>query len=80
MFAGATGDVTSITTDFTGYFLNASTHGVLKVTNGNIRAVATIGTFLFNDTATGDWYIVDTGKSTTKVQTSITTAEINALF
>jgi hypothetical protein len=80
VFAGATGDVTSITTDFTGYFLNASTHGVLKVTNGNIRAVPTIGPFLFNDTATGDWYIVDTGKSTTKVQTSITTAEINALF
>lgn len=80
VFAGATGDVTSITTDSTGYFLNASTHGVLKVTNGNIRAVPTIGPFLFNDTATGDWYIVDTGKSTTKVQTSITTAEINALF
>ena len=50
------------------------------MTNGNIRAVVTIGPFLFNDTATGDWYIVDTGKSTTKVQTSITTSEINALF
>ena len=80
VFAGATGDVTSLTTDFTGYFLNASTHGVLKGTNGHIRAVPTIGTFLFYDTATGDWYIVDTGKSTTKVQTSISTAEINALF
>ena len=80
VFAGATGDVTSITTGFTGYFLNASTNGVVKVANGNIRDVPTIGPFLFNDTATGDWYIVDTGKSTTKVQTSITTAEINALF
>lgn len=80
VFAGATGDVTSITTDFTGYFLNASMHEVLKVTNGNIRAVLTIGTFLFYDTLTGDLYIVDTGKSSTKLYTPIATSEINALF
>ena len=80
VFAGATGDVTSLTTDFRGYLPHASTHEVLKATNGAPETVHTIGTFLFNDTATGDWYIVDTGKSTTKVQTSITTAEITALF
>lgn len=80
VFAGATGDVTSLTTDFRGYFLNASTHKVLKATNGAPETVPTIGTFLFYDTATGDWYIVDTGKSTTKVQTSITDSEITALF
>lgn len=80
VFAGATGDVTSLTTDFRGYFLNASTHEVLKATNGAPETVPTIGTFLFYDTATGDWYIVDTGKSSTKVQTSITDSEITALF
>lgn len=80
VFAGATGDVTSLTTDFRGYFLNASTHEVLKATNGAPETVPTIGTFLFYDTATGDWYIVDTGQSTTKVQTSITDSEITALF
>lgn len=80
VFQGTVGDSANITTDFTGYWLDAKRNGVLKVTNGSIRAVVTIGTFLFYDTATGDWYIVDRGKSTTKVQTSITTDEINALF
>ena len=66
---------------YSGYWLATNDEPfVFKVTNGSPVPVATIGTFLFNDTATGDWYIVDTGKSTTKVQTSITTAEINALF
>jgi hypothetical protein len=80
VFQGLVGNSTDITTGYSGYWLDPNTNGVLKVTNGNIRAVVTIGPFLFNDTATGDWYIVDTGKSTTKVQTSITTSEINALF
>lgn len=66
---------------YSGYWLATNDEPfVFKVTNGSPVQVATIGTFLFNDTATGDWYIVDTGKSTTKVQTSITTAEITALF
>lgn len=72
VFQGTAGDVTSLTTDFRGYFLNASTHEVLKATNGAPETVPTIGTFLFYNTPTGDWYIVDTGKSTTKVQTSST--------
>lgn len=66
---------------YSGYWLATNDEPfVFKVTNGSPVQVATIGTFLFYDTATGDWYIVDTGKSTTKVQTSITTSEINALF
>lgn len=82
VFVGTAGDASAVPTGFKGYWLGTNdVHRVYKVTGGgNNVPVATIGTFLFNDTATGDWYIVDTDKSTTKVQTSITTAEINALF
>lgn len=66
---------------YSGYWLATNDEPfVFKVTNGSPVQVATIGTFLFYDTPTGDWYIVDTGKSTTKVQTSITDSEITALF
>lgn len=82
VFVGTAGDAQDgFPKSYSGYWLATNDeHHVFKVTNGNGVPVATIGTFLFNDAATGDWYIVDTGKSTTKVQTSITTAEINALF
>jgi hypothetical protein len=82
VFQGTAGNVTSITTDFTGYWLATNDeHCVLKCSGGGSPVqVPTIGTFLFYDTPTGDWYIVDTGKSTTKVQTSITDSEITALF
>ena len=82
VFQGTAGDASVIPQEFSGYWLATNDeHIVLKCSGGsNNVQVPTIGTFLFNDTATGDWYIVDTHKSTTKVQTSITTAEINALF
>lgn len=80
VFAGQVGPSSSMVTSYSGYWLATDKHKVCKVTSGSPDWLATRGTFLFNDTATGDWYIVDTGKSTTKVQTSITTAEINALF
>ncbi len=82
VFVGTAGNAADgIPKSYSGYWLATNDEPfVFKVTNGSPVPVATIGTFLFNDTATGDWYIVDTGKSTTKVQTSITTAEINALF
>ena len=81
VFVGTAGNAADgIPKSYSGYWLATNDEPfVFKVTNGSPVPVATIGTFLFNDTATGDWYIVDTGKSTTKVQTSITTAEINAL-
>ncbi len=82
VFQGTAGDASVIPPSFKGYWLSTNDeHCVYNVLGeGNTKPLPTIGTFLFNDTATGDWYIVDTGKSTTKVQTSITTAEINALF
>lgn len=82
VFVGTAGDASAVPTSFRGYWLGTNDeHRVYKVTNsGENVPIATRGTFLFNDAATGDWYIVDTGKSTTKVQTSITAAEINALF
>ena len=82
VFVGTAGNAADgFPNSYSGYWLATNDEPfVFKVTNGSPVPVATIGTFLFNDTATGDWYIVDTGKSTTKVQTSITTAEINALF
>lgn len=82
VFQGTAGDASVIPPSFKGYWLSTNDeHCVYNVLGeGNAKPLPTIGTFLFNDTATGDWYIVDTGKSTTKVQTSITTAEINALF
>lgn len=80
VFAGHVGPSIDMTTGYSGYWLATDKHKVCKVTSGSPDWLATRGTFLFNDTATGDWYIVDTGKSTTKVQTSITTDEINALF
>lgn len=82
VFQGTAGDASVIPPSFKGYWLSTNDeHCVFNVLGeGNVKPLPTIGTFLFNDTATGDWYIVDTGKSTTKVQTSITTAEINALF
>lgn len=82
VFVGTAGNAADgFPNSYSGYWLATNDeHLVFKVTNGSPMQVATIGTFLFYDTATGDWYIVDTGKSTTKVQTSITTAEINALF
>ena len=82
VFVGTAGDAQDgFPKSYSGYWLATNDeHHVFNVTNGNGVPIATRGTFLFNDTATGDWYIVDTGKSTTKVQTSITTAEINALF
>lgn len=82
VFQGTAGNASAIPPEFTGYWLATNDeHIVLKCSGGgNNEQVFTIGTFLFYDTATGDWYIVDTGRSTTKVQTSITTAEINALF
>ena len=82
VFQGTAGNAADgIPQSYNGYWLATNDEPyVFKVTNGSPVQVLTIGTFLFNDTATGDWYIVDTGKSTTKVQTSITTAEINALF
>lgn len=82
VFQGTAGNASVIPPEFTGYWLATNDeHIVLKCSGGgNNVQVLTIGTFLFNDTATGDWYIVDTGKSTTKVQTSITDSEITALF
>lgn len=82
VFQGTAGDASVIPPSFKGYWLSINDeHCVYNVLGeGNANPLPTIGTFLFNDTATGDWYIVDTHKSTTKVQTSITTAEINALF
>lgn len=82
VFVGTAGNATDgFPNSYSGYWLATNDEPfVFKVTNGSPVQVLTIGSFLFNDTATGDWYIVDTGKSTTKVQTSITTAEINALF
>lgn len=82
VFVGTAGNAADgFPNSYSGYWLATNDEPfVFKVTNGSPVQVLTIGTFLFNDTATGDWYIVDTGKSTTKVQTSITTAEINALF
>lgn len=84
VFQGTAGDAASIPTEFKGYWLSTNgEHFVFKCSGGaggSTVQVPTIGTFLFYDTPTGDWYIVDTGKSTTKVQTSITTSEINALF
>ena len=82
VFQGTAGNAADgIPQSYNGYWLATNDEPfVFKVTNGTPVQVNTIGTFLFYDTPTGDWYIVDTGKSTTKVQTSITTAEINALF
>ncbi|MDY2833463.1 MAG: hypothetical protein SOU49_12105 [Sodaliphilus pleomorphus] len=82
VFVGTAGNAADgFPNSYSGYWLATNDEPfVFKVTNGSPVQVLTIGTFLFNDTATGDWYIVDTGKSTTKVQTSITTDEINALF
>lgn len=82
VFQGTAGDASLIPPEFTGYWLATNDeHIVLKSSGGgNNVQVLTIGTFLFYDTPTGDWYIVDTGKSTTKVQTSITDSEITALF
>lgn len=83
VFQGTAGDASAIPQSFRGYWLSTNDeHCVYNVLDGQGHTVQvpTIGTFLFYDTPTGDWYIVDTGKSTTKVQTSITTAEINALF
>ena len=82
VFVGTAGNAADgFPNSYSGYWLATNDEPfVFKVTNGSPVQVLTIGTFLFNDTATGDWYIVDTGKSTTKVQTSITAAEINALF
>lgn len=82
VFVGTAGNAADgIPKSYSGYWLATNDEPfVFKVTNGAPMPVATIGTFLFNDTATGDWYIVDTGKSTTKVQTSITDSEITALF
>lgn len=80
VFAGKVGPSTSMTTSYSGYWLATDKHKVCKVTSESPDWLATRGSFLFNDTATGDWYIVDTDKSTTKVQTSITDSEITALF
>lgn len=82
VFVGTAGNAADgFPNSYSGYWLATNDEPfVFKVTNGSPVQVLTIGSFLFNDTATGDWYIVDTGKSTTKVQTSITTDEINALF
>ena len=82
VFVGTAGNAADgFPNSYSGYWLATNDEPfVFKVTNGSPVQVLTIGTFLFNDTATGDWYIVDTGKSITKVQTSITAAEINALF
>lgn len=82
VFEGTAGNAADgFPNSYSGYWLATNDEPfVFKVTNGSPVQVPTIGTFLFYDTPTGDWYIVDTGKSTTKVQTSITTAEINALF
>ena len=82
VFVGTAGNSAEIPPEFTGYWLSTNDENLVFKCHGggNNVQVLTIGTFLFDDTATGDWYIVDTGKSTTKVQTSITTAEINALF
>ena len=82
VFQGTAGNASVIPPEFTGYWLATNDeHIVLKCSGGgNNVQVFTIGTFLFYDTPTGDWYIVDTGKSTTKVQTSITDSEITALF
>lgn len=82
VFVGTAGDAQDgFPKSYSGYWLATNDeHHVFNVTNGNGVPIATRGTFLFNDTATGDWYIVDTGKSTTKVQTSITDSEITALF
>ena len=82
VFEGTAGNASVIPPEFTGYWLATNDeHIVLKCSGGgNNVQVFTIGTFLFYDTPTGDWYIVDTGKSTTKVQTSITDSEITALF
>ena len=82
VFVGTAGNSAEIPPEFNGYWLSTNDENLVFKCHGggNNVQVLTIGTFLFNDTATGDWYIVDTGKSTTKVQTSITTAEINALF
>lgn len=83
VFQGTAGDASVIPQSFKGYWLATNNeHCVYNVLDdaGHTVQVPTIGTFIFYDTPTGDWYIVDTGKSTTKVQTSITTAEITALF
>ncbi len=82
VFEGTAGDASDgFPNSYSGYWLATNDEPfVFKVTNGSPMQVLTIGTFLFYDTPTGDWYIVDTGKSTTKVQTSITDSEITALF
>lgn len=80
VFAGKVGPSINMTTRYSGYWLATDKHKVCKVTSESPDWLATRGSFLFNDTATGDWYIVDTDKSTTKVQTSITDSEITALF
>lgn len=82
VFEGTAGNAADgFPNSYSGYWLATNDEPfVFKVTNGSPVQVPTIGTFLFYDTPTGDWYIVDTGKSTTKVQTSITDSEITALF
>ena len=82
VFEGTAGNSAEIPPEFKGYWLSTNDENLVFKCHGggNNVQVLTIGTFLFYDTPTGDWYIVDTGKSTTKVQTSITDSEITALF
>ena len=85
-YHGKVSSTGSITTDasYKGYVLSLETNTIQEVVKGgNPAALSPItlhGTFLFADDDTGDLYIVDTGKSSTKLYTPIATSEINALF
>ena len=85
-YHGKVTSTSSISTDasYKGYVLSLETNTLQEVVKGGSPAalspITLHGTFLFADDDTGDLYIVDTGKSSTKLYTPIATSEINALF
>lgn len=85
-YHGKVSSTGSISTDtsYKGYVLSLETNTIQEVVIGGSPAalspITLHGTFLFADDDTGDLYIVDTGKSSTKLYTPIATSEINALF
>lgn len=85
-YHGKVSSTSSISTDasYKGYVLSLETNTIQEVVKGGSPAelspITLHGTFLFADDDTGDLYIVDTGKSSTKLYTPIATSEINALF
>ena len=74
----------STDTSYKGYVLSLADNKCYHVVSGgNPAALSPLtlhGTFLYADIDTGDLYIVDWGKSSTKLYTPIATSEINALF